>query len=224
MSRRHIFPALLGLACTLPAVTALPAPRPEAPPVRGSPAVDAVVGESSRVLDRVLARALGALAPGGAGADAAAGNLAYARSIIQGITAQAPFVCARDRLDEARTRLQGDTLDFAYHLEPLYASLTDLVDEAPPIGTPVMYQVRMAEEKAEEGDRTDALHHLDAARDLLGRSHAYLPLGTLGADLDAAGQALGQGDRAAAARALEHARGALGPLPARADDPAALLP
>jgi hypothetical protein len=226
MTHRRTRVVLVGLICTLPSVASLPAPP--APPATTSawdnPAITAVVGESSRVLERVLARALRDLAPGGTGADGATNNLAYARSIIEGIAAQAPFVCARDRLDEARTRLQSDALDFAYHMEPLYASLTDLVEEAPQIGSQVMYQVRMAGEKADEGDRASALHYLDAARDLLNRSHAYLPLATLRADLDAAGNALGHGDRTTAIRAMEHARDTLGPLPPVADDPAAPLP
>jgi len=193
----------------LPAWAAAAPSEPSSRPW-ASPVVQVVVNDAAGTLDAQLAQAARTL---GTDPAKAGQRLAYIRYIGERLSDEQPFLACRDYLRHAHRMLETrGPLDFVYHLQPVYDAVTDLHEVAPEFARGVRYLVEQAEEAAEIGNRTHALALLTTALDRIGDAHAYLPLGDLDQSVDAAQQALGRSDIAAARAAVDQAQGLLAPL------------
>jgi hypothetical protein len=170
------------------------------------PDIAAMVETSSQALVDVLERADQELAV--QEPVLAANNLAYAENIAKSITLQMPYVEMKDRLENAKGKLEaGATHDFIEELAPVYASIDDLLLVAPEMSKRVKEKVHQAQSAAKAGKQDEALKQVNAVIDNIVATRVFLPIVYVNSQIDTARKALFRADivgaRKSVAKALE---------------------
>jgi hypothetical protein len=173
-----------------------------------NPEIAGMVEHSSQALVDVLERADQAL--NDQETELAANNLAYADNIARSIELQMPFYLMKDRLENAKGKLQaGATHAFIDQLAPVYDSITDLQLVAPGLSLEVRGKLQQAEHMARSGKHQQALQQVDEVLDEIVNVRVYVPILDIQGQIDAARKALQQGHIQAARDRLDKALGSM---------------
>jgi hypothetical protein len=173
-----------------------------------NPVIAGMVEHSNQALLDVLQRADQSLKVGET--ELAINNLDYADKIARSIELQMPFYVMKDRLENARGKLEaGATHEFIDQLAPVYDSIADLQLVAPRLGREVHGKVKQAEKLAGSGKRDQALQQVDQVLDKIVTVQVYVPILDIQGQIDAARKALQQQDIPMARDKVDKALGSM---------------